>query len=442
MAAEDDPCAIAAWGFASILMSNPLAGIGASPKDAERAQAAIDQGRKIGAKTQRERDYIEAVAAYYEDWANRPERARQLARAKAYEALAGAIPERRRGADLLRALPRRHADRVRPDLRRVPQGRRDPREAVREAPRPSGRRALPDPQLRCAADRRAGRARGAPLRRHRAVGAARAAHALAHLHPRRRVERVRRDQPALGRSVARKQRTSADEALHAMDYMVYAYLQLARDGDARRRVDEARTLTGLNPASRPAGPYALAAMPARYAIERGDWRDAAQLRADAEPSFRSADAMTHFARALGAARSGEPAAGAEGRRAARRAARRAEDGEERLLGRTKSRSCGWRAAAWVALAQRQSDEALALMRQAADIEDKSEKHIVTPGRLLPARELLGDMLLELKRPAEALKEYEASQQREPNRFRGCTARAGGGAVRQPRQGAALLLQAD
>ena len=74
--------------------------------------------------------------------------------------------------------------------------------------------------------------------------------------------------------------------------------------------------------------------------------------------------------------------------------------------------------AWTALAQNKSDEALALMRQAADTEDKSEKNIVTPGRLLPARELLGDMLLELKQPAEALKTYEASQVREPNRFRG------------------------
>jgi tetratricopeptide (TPR) repeat protein len=74
--------------------------------------------------------------------------------------------------------------------------------------------------------------------------------------------------------------------------------------------------------------------------------------------------------------------------------------------------------AWVALAREKGDEALALMRQAADIEDKSEKNIVTPGRLLPARELLGDMLLELKRPADALKEYEASQHREPNRYRG------------------------
>src|SRR6267142_1191791 len=90
--AQDPSCAIATWGIAAILMSNPLAGVGPSPQWAERAQAAIDEGRKIGAKTQRERDYIDAVAAYYEDWANRPERTRQANRAKAFEALAGRYP--------------------------------------------------------------------------------------------------------------------------------------------------------------------------------------------------------------------------------------------------------------------------------------------------------------------------------------------------------------
>src|SRR5262245_48723521 len=94
VAAEDNSCAIAAWGYASILMSNPLQGVGASPKSAaQQAQDAIDKGRKMGAKTQRERDYVEAVAAYYEDFANRTERARQLARAKAYEALAAKYPD-------------------------------------------------------------------------------------------------------------------------------------------------------------------------------------------------------------------------------------------------------------------------------------------------------------------------------------------------------------
>src|SRR5437667_9490439 len=89
---QDPSCAIATWGIAAILMDNPLGGLGSSPQGAERAQRAIDEGRRIGAKTQREGDYIEAVAAYYQDWANRPERARQQSRAKAFEALAARYP--------------------------------------------------------------------------------------------------------------------------------------------------------------------------------------------------------------------------------------------------------------------------------------------------------------------------------------------------------------
>ena len=96
------------------------------------------------------------------------------------------------------------------------------------------------------------------------------------------------------------------EELHAMDYLTYAYLQLARDGEARRTLDEARTLTEINPA-RATAPYALAAMPARYAVERGDWGDAAKLR-PMQSNFPFTEAMTYFARALGAARSGDPAA--------------------------------------------------------------------------------------------------------------------------------------
>ena len=91
--AKDAGCAIASWGIASILMSNPLGGQGALPKDAAAAQAAIDHGRSIAAKTQRERDYIEAVAAYYQDFSTRPERARQESRAKAFEALAARYPD-------------------------------------------------------------------------------------------------------------------------------------------------------------------------------------------------------------------------------------------------------------------------------------------------------------------------------------------------------------
>jgi hypothetical protein len=91
--AQDPGCTVTAWGYAAILMSNPLAGAGASADGAKKAQAAIDNARRTPPKTQRERDYVEAVAAYYEDWANRPEKARQLARSKAFEALAAKYPD-------------------------------------------------------------------------------------------------------------------------------------------------------------------------------------------------------------------------------------------------------------------------------------------------------------------------------------------------------------
>jgi tetratricopeptide (TPR) repeat protein len=205
-----------------------------------------------------------------------------------------------------------------------------------------------------------------------------------------------------------------DEATHALDYMTYASLQLARDSEARKAIEEAQAVKDYNPA-RFVAPYALSAMPARFAVERADWRAAAQLE-PRQDKYPFTVAMTHFARALGAARSNDAAS------AQKDVERITALGEELKA----AKNTYWAnevevmrlsSAAWTALAQGKGEEALVTMRQAADLEDKSEKHIVTPARLLPARELLGDMLLELKRPAEALKEYEASQKREPNRLR-------------------------
>ena len=216
-------------------------------------------------------------------------------------------------------------------------------------------------------------------------------------------------------AVAAKADKDVDEQLHAMDYMVYAYLQLARDDVALRVMDEAAQASGLS-FTRFAGPYALSAMPARYAIERGDWRQATKLEPVAS-SYPFATALTYVARGLGAARAGDPAA-----------AEKEMQELARLRDALKTAKSEYWAgevevsrlevAAWTALAQGKRDEALSLMRSAADAEDKAEKHIVTPGRILPAREMLGEMLLELGRPAEALKEFEASQVREPERFRG------------------------
>ena len=413
VAAEDNSCTIAIWGYASILMSNPLQGIGASPKSAERAQAAIDKGRKIGAKTQRERDYFDAVAAYYEDFANRPERARQLARAKAYEALAAKYPDddeaqifyalylagTQTASDQTYSAYLKAAAILEKQFGKHPDHPGVAHYLIHsyDAP-PIAAQGLP------AARRYAAIAPDAPH----------AQHMPSHIFTRvgtwaDSVATNRRSADAAQRS------NDPDDALHALDYMTYAYLQLARDGDALKTIEEAGTLTGINPA-RATAYYALSAMPARYVIERGAWRDAVTL-APSPSNFPFTEAMTHFARALGAARTGDFAA-----------AKTDVDKITALRDKLKATTSDYWAnevevmrlasVAWIALAQNNASDALALMRQAADIEDRSEKNIVTPGRLLPARELLGDMLTELKRPAEALKEYEASQQREPNRYRG------------------------
>ncbi|HEX7232216.1 MAG TPA: hypothetical protein VF452_17625 [Candidatus Binatia bacterium] len=412
VAVEDDSCVIAAWGYASILMLNPLAGTGASPKNAENAQDAIDKGRKMAAKTPRERDYLEAVAAYYDGFTSRSERQRQVARAKAYEALAAKYPDDDE-AQIFYALY----------LAATQLASDQSYSAYLKAAEILEKQLVKHPNhpgvahyLIHSYDAPPIAAQGVPAARLYANIAPAAPHAL-HM-PSHIFTRVGdwEDSAATNRRAATVAENSnePDQALHAMDYMVYAYLQLARDGEARKVLAEARTINPNLPQA--AAPYALAAMPARYAVERGAWREATQLKA-VPSKYPYTEAMTYFACALGASRSGDPAASQkdiEKITAIRDQLKEAKNeywaNEVEVM---RLASLGW-----VALAQKKDNEALESMRRAADIEDKSEKNIVTPGRLLPARELLGDMLMELKRPAEALKEYEASQQREPNRYRG------------------------
>jgi len=410
---QDPSCGVATWGIAAILMSNPLAGIGPSPEGAARAQAAIDQGRKIGAKTQRERDYIEAVAAYYEDWANRPERVRQANRAKAFEALASKYPADDEAqifyalylsgtqslADQTYATYLKAAGILEQQFAKHPDHPGIAHYLIHSYDAPPIA-----PKGLSAARRYAGIAPAAPH----------ALHMPSHIFT--RVGAWTESAATNERSAAAAKRDrDFDEQLHAMDYMVYAYLQLARDADARRVVEDSAAASGVV-TLRFAGPYAQAAMPARYAVERGDWKQAAALK-PVSSQWAFTVAQTHFARALGAARSGDPAAAEKDVLELARL-RDALKSANSNYWATEVEVSRMSAAAWTALAQGKPDEALALMRAAADMEDKSEKHIVTPGRIVPARESLGEMLLEVKRPTDALKEFEASQVREPERFRG------------------------
>jgi tetratricopeptide (TPR) repeat protein len=157
-------------------------------------------------------------------------------------------------------------------------------------------------------------------------------------------------------------------------------------------------------------------MPARMALERGDWAAAARLPV-ASSRFAFTEAITVFARALGSARGNDvPAAEREAERLA--GLHKALIDAKNNYWATEVEVQRLAAAAWIAQARKQPDDALRLMRAAADLEDRNEKHIVTPGRVVPARELLGEMLLEQGQPAAALAEFEQSQQREPNRLRG------------------------
>src|SRR5262249_28460064 len=208
---------------------------------------------------------------------------------------------------------------------------------------------------------------------------------------------------------------------HAMDFLVHSYLQTGQDAAARRVVDEAARIT-IVPHILDA--YAMAAMPARYAIERRQWSEAASLTLPHSEfdwsRFPHAEATLVFARALGAARSGSIAA-------ASKDLDRLQELRSNLI---KANSEGtWQdywvsqiqihqqmVEAWIAYAQGRRGEAVRMLRAAADREDSTETDPVTPGHPITARELLADLLMEMSEPAQALQAFEASLTREPNRF--------------------------
>ncbi len=223
-------------------------------------------------------------------------------------------------------------------------------------------------------------------------------------------------------AAARREGQTAEE-LHASDYEIYAYLQTGQDEAARRIVDSLPEIASrfdpkavMSGAGGPsAGYFALAAIPARYALERRDWKQAAQLTVRETP-FPHTDAMTWFARGLGAARLGQATAANESAAALQQIRERLlKAGENYWALQVEIQELGVRA--WAALAEGKKEEALRQMKSAAELEDGTEKSAVTPGPLAPARELLGEMLLEMNEPAQALEQFEATLKKEPGRFR-------------------------
>jgi tetratricopeptide (TPR) repeat protein len=224
-------------------------------------------------------------------------------------------------------------------------------------------------------------------------------------------------------AAARREGQTAEE-LHASDYQIYAYLQTAQDDAAKRllsslpeiasRFDPKAVIGGAGGPS--TGYFALAAIPARYALEREDWKQAERFTPRETP-FPYTEGMTWFTRGFSAARLGQVPAAHESVAALKQI-------RERLL---KESETYWarqveiqelEVEAWAVLAEgKNNEEAVGMMKAAAELEDGTEKSAVTPGPLAPARELLGQMLLQMKQPAQALEQFEATLKKEPGRFR-------------------------
>jgi tetratricopeptide (TPR) repeat protein len=209
--------------------------------------------------------------------------------------------------------------------------------------------------------------------------------------------------------------------MHALDYLEYAYLQTGRVEQAKEVLDRATRAASFDAPAFQVG-YSMSAIPARYVLERRAWKEAAEL----EPPkaslpwerFNYARGVTYFARAIGAARSGDAAAARlavdELKRIQTGLGSQAVAGPYDWAGQVETMRLA--AAGWLAQAEGKSDEAVGLLRQAAELQDKVGKHPVTPGEVLPARELLADLLADLGRPKEALVEYEATLVDNPGRL--------------------------
>ena len=378
-----------------------------------------------GAKTQRERDYINSLAVFYKDWNT----VDHTTRAKAYEQALAKVSERYPGDDEAAIF---HA------LQLVAVGYLDPTDKTYQWQRKGAEilnRLLPQHPnhpgvahyIIHSVDYPSTAELGLPAARAYAKIAPDSSHALhmpSHIFTRLGLwdDSIVSNTAAARSAIAQAQRLhgggGAFDQLHAIDYLVYAYLQEARDVSAQKLVTELTAITRLDE-NQFAAAYAFAATPARWALERHDWKAAAML--EPQPAwfpwnqFRNVEALVYYARAVGAARAGDAAA-------ARRSVERI-GAIRKALPVTRdydwagSIGAQWEAAsALIAFAEGNKDEGLRLLRAAADHEDAVDKHPVTPGALLPAREILADLLLENGAAPEALKEYQAVLKIAPRRF--------------------------
>ena len=423
VARKEPSCAMAYWGLAMTfyhpLWESPNA------EALKNGWAAVEKARTIGATNEHERDYIAAIETFYKDYASTDHVTRALAYEKAMEQLHSRYPDDHEAAifyslALIASAQTLPADKT---YAREKKAAGILTEVLsKETEHPGAIHYLihaydSPPLANLALNAARNYAKIAPAVPH-------ALHMPSHIFTRlglwqESVQSNIASEAAAKKFAAETHMEGAwDEQLHAMDYLMYAYLQAAQDKQARAVLDELYQISKTTPESFKVA-YAFTAIPARYALERHRWSDAAKLNIypDNFPwsRFPWAEAITYFARGIGAAHCADITT-------ARQSVEKLAT-LENTLAEAKDRY--WvnqveiqrlATSAWLAYAEKRNEEAIKLMRSAADVEDASEKRPVTPGPILPAREMLGDMLLDLKKPGEALKEFEVALITSPNRF--------------------------
>jgi tetratricopeptide (TPR) repeat protein len=407
---KDDPnCAMAYWGIALDYLGNSLAAP-PSPKAAQAALEALDKGRALGAKTQRERDYIEAIATYYRDHDKVPVNTRLLAYTKATEQLAQRYPDDFEAwvfhalnlqasaskSDMTYSNQLKSADILEKLLLKNPEHPGVVHFLIHAYDYP------PLAEKGIAAARRY--AKLAPAAPH-------ARHMPSHIYSMVGLweESIASNLHALE---VRK------DYYHAVDFAVYAHLQLAQDAKAKEMLEQAREVAksgSTGPGSVLGFRTAMAAMPARLLLERGDWKGAAAMPF-ASVESPVADSLTRFTRGIGLARTGN-VAGAKAEVAAMQTLRATLEKTDNSYWADRTDEQMLAVSGWIALAEGNKEQAEKLMRAAADREDASVKHVAMENRLYPLRELYAELLFETGQAATALREFEAALKANPNRYR-------------------------
>jgi tetratricopeptide (TPR) repeat protein len=423
VARVDAGCAVAHWGRAMSLL-HPL-WVPPPSADARDGLAEAEQAVQLSQGGTRERGYAEAIATFYRGYDGSNFRTRLEAYESAMDALAARYPKDEEArifhalsliavgqldpADTTYARQRRAAAILEPLFRKTPTHPGLAHYLIHAYDYPSlAAGGVP------AANRYAAIAPSVPH----------AQHMPSHIYTRvgiwdSSIAANRRSAEA-GRAFEQRQHIASlwDQRGHALDYLVYAYLQEGRDREAKAIVDDVAHVGEGYPPNSLTNDYALAAMPARYLLERGRWAEAGRLPIRSAPTWRATEALTHFARALGAARTGDSAvARAEVDTLQLLETALAKGGQQGYDWTTQVRIQRLAASAWLAKLAGDTAGSIEQARAAAELEDITPKHPVTPGALLPARELYADLLLELGRISEAREAYDRALARQPNRAR-------------------------